>query len=48
MDIQTQGRKGGMNWEMRFDINTLPCVKEIGRGKLPNGTGGPAQGSVVT
>ena len=18
---------GGMNWEIRFDINTLPCVK---------------------
>ena len=19
--------EGGMNWEIRFDINTLPCVK---------------------
>ena len=19
--------EGGTNWEMRFDINTLPCVK---------------------
>ena len=21
-----------MNWEIRFDINTLPCVKEIASG----------------
>ena len=21
-----RGRKGGMNWEVRFDINTLPQV----------------------
>ena len=21
------GRGGEMNWEIRFDINTLPCVK---------------------
>ena len=27
-------REGGLNWEIRFDINTLPCVKYIASGKL--------------
>ena len=26
--------EGGMNWEIRFDINTLPCVKQIPNGDL--------------
>ena len=26
VDIEGEG-EGGMNWEIRFDINTLPCVK---------------------
>ena len=26
--VDTAGEgEGGMNWEIRFDINTLPCVK---------------------
>ena len=26
--VDTGGEdEGGMNWEIRFDINTLPCVK---------------------
>ena len=42
------GRGGGMNWEIRFDINTLPCVKYISSGKLLYSTGSSAQCSVVT
>ena len=26
--------EGGTNWEIRFDINTLPCVKEIASGNV--------------
>ena len=26
--VDTEGEgEGGMNWEIRIDINTLPCVK---------------------
>ena len=32
-----------MNWEIRIDIHTLPCVKQIASGKLPGSTGSSAQ-----
>ena len=44
MDVWTQCRgggvdgKGGQNWETRFDINTLPGVKQTVSGKLPSST----------
>ena len=41
-------RKGGTNWEIRFDINTLPCVKQIAGGNLLYSTGSSAQCSVTT
>ena len=31
-----------MNWEIRFDINTIPSVKEIASGKLLYGTASSA------
>ena len=31
--------EGEMNWEIRFDINTLPCIKEIANGNLQYNTG---------
>ena len=42
------GREGGMNWEIRFDINTLPCVKQIASGNLLYSTGSSAQCFVTT
>ena len=33
VDIVGEG-EGGTNWEMRFDINTRPCVKQIASGSL--------------
>ena len=39
--------EGGMNWEIRFDINTLPCVKEMAKGRLLNSTGSSALCSVM-
>ena len=26
--------EGGKHWEIRFNVNTLPCVKRIASGKL--------------
>ena len=40
--------EGGMNWEIRFDINTLPYVKYIASGNLLYSTGSSAQCSVMT
>ena len=37
-----------MNWEIRFDINTLTCVKQLASGKLLCSTGSSVQGSVMT
>ena len=34
--------EGGMNWEIRIDIYTLPCVKEIASGNLLYSTGSSA------
>ena len=40
--------EGETNWEIRFDINTLPCVKKIAIGNLLYNTGRSAQCSVMT
>lgn len=29
-----RGGEGGMNWEMGFDVNTLPCIKQAAGGSL--------------
>ena len=47
MDTVGEG-EGGLNWEIRFDINTLPCVKEIASGNVLYSTGSSAQCSVTT
>ena len=47
MDIAGEG-EGGINWEIRFDINTLPYVKHIASGNLLYSTGSSAQCSVMT
>ena len=36
------GGEGGMNWEIRSDIDTLPCVKQIASGNLLYSTGSSA------
>ena len=38
----------GMNWEIRIDIDTLPCVKQIANGILLYSTGKSAWCSVMT
>ena len=40
--------EGGMNWEVRIDIYTLPCVKSIVSGNLLYSTGSSTQCSVMT
>ena len=30
--------EGGTKWEIRIDIYTLPCIKQIASGKLLYGT----------
>ena len=40
--------EGGTNWEIRFEINTLPCVKQMASGNLLYSTGSSAQCSVMT
>ena len=47
MDTEGEG-EGGMNWEIRFNINTLPCVKQIASGNLLYSSGSSAQCSVMT
>ena len=43
------GRKGGgMNWEIRIDIYTLPCVKSLASGNMLYSTGSSAWCSVMT
>ena len=39
---------GGMNWEMRIDIYTLLCIKQITNENLLYSTGNSPQCSVVT
>ena len=47
--VDTGGEgEGGMNWEIGFNINTLPCVKQIASGNLLYSTGNSAQCSVTT
>ena len=49
---QTCGHRGdgerGTNWEIRIDINILPCVKYTASGDLLYSTGSSAQCSVMT
>ena len=47
MDTGWEG-EAGMNWEIRFDINTLPCVKEIASANLLYSSGSSAQCSGMT
>ena len=47
MDTDTEG-EGGTNWEIKIDIYTLPCVKQIARENLLQSTGSSAQCSVMT
>ena len=47
MDTVGEG-EGGTNREIRFDINTLPCVKWIASGNLLYSTGSSAWCSVTT
>ena len=47
IDTEWEG-EGGTSWEIRFDINTLPCVKKIASGKLLYSTGSSARCSVMT
>ena len=47
MDTEREG-VGGMSWESRTDIYTLPCVKQIAGGKLLHSTGSPIRCSVIT
>ena len=47
--VDTEGEgKSGMNWEIRIDIYTLPCVKEIASGNLLYSPGSSAWCSVMT
>ena len=47
MDTVGEG-EGGMNWEIRFDINTLPCVKQVASRNLLYSTESSVQCSVMT
>ena len=40
--------EGGMNWEIRIDIQILACVKETASRNLLYSTGSSAQCSVMT
>ena len=42
------GEEGGMNWEVKTDIRTLPSVKQIASGNLQYSPGSSAHGSTVT
>ena len=48
MDMVRGGEVGKMNWEIRTDIHTLPCVKQIASGKLLYNMGSSAQCSGMT
>ena len=34
--------EGGINWELRFDIKALSCVKQTASGKMLDSTGSPS------
>ena len=38
VDTEQEG-EGGMSWESRIDIDTLPCVKQLASGRLLHSTG---------
>ena len=42
------GGEGETSWESSIGMYILLCVKQKASGKLPNGTGSSAQGSVMT
>ena len=47
--VDTAGEgEGRANWEISIDIYTLPRVKEVSTGKLPDNTGSSAWSSVMT
>ena len=48
MWTQLGEREGGTNWEIKIDIYTLPCVKQVASGNLLYSTGSSAQCSVMT
>ena len=48
MGTRWEGEEGGMNLEIRFDINTPARVKQIASGKLPYSRGSSAPCSVMT
>ena len=51
MDVWTWGvgeEEGELNWEIRFDINTWPFMKQIANGKLVYSTGSSVPCSVMT
>ena len=45
--VDTGGEGGGMNWEVRIDIYTLPRVQQIASGNLLYSTGSSAPSSAV-
>ena len=47
--VNTGGEgEGGMNWEIRIDICTLPWVRQIASGNLLYSTGSSTRCSVMT
>ena len=47
--VDTEGEgEGETSWESSIGMYILLCVKQKASGKLPNGTGSSAQGSVMT
>ena len=47
MDTVGEG-EDGTNWEIRYDINTRPCVKQIASGNLLYSTGSSDQCCLMT
>ena len=46
--VTNGGREGQINWEIRTDVYTLPCVKQIASRKVLYSTGSSVQCSVMT
>ena len=42
------GGGAGMNWEIRFEIRTLPCVKQVASGEVSHNIGSSALCSMMT
>ena len=47
VDTEQEG-EGGMSWESRIDIDTLPCVKQLASGRLLHSPGSSIRCSVIT